>query len=210
MILIVAGTVASAPACGNDYTLASPAADAGADAAVADASLLDSAASSPRDAGTDAAPADAGKDGETTGDVFPPACDGTVKLAEISCTGPGNICGARLDGYAGDKSDLIECDAAGHPTCVRHCMAGCMSANTGTDACVECPDPTAADIWYCGKQIGLPAPNGDIAFHCSAGKLATSAGTASANCGANLCHEECTRTNPPPTTGACCMTTPDP
>ncbi|MFO0740279.1 MAG: hypothetical protein U0270_30550 [Labilithrix sp.] len=144
--------------------------------------------------------------------AYPPPCDPQVDFNNLDCTtSKRSICASELPSVPKglEPTDLIECDSEGTATCVRHCAMGCASVNGSTPSqCANCPDKTATDIWYCGKDIGFAVEARDIVIHCSSGALA-SASESSASCGEDRCHTVCTRTTPPPLPGSCCQQDPE-
>lgn len=135
-----------------------------------------------------------------TVEKFPPDCDGNVNLGDISC---GNYtraeCGSEPGVTGIEANDLVECDAAKQPQCVRHCPNGCAEMPSGfPDQCDDCfgkPNGT-----YCAKDFRNWDPkNAVFAIRCQDGRKAEHT-----NCSdtATACATKCTTGTASP---SCCQ-----
>jgi hypothetical protein len=142
-----------------------------------------------------------------------PPCDTTL-LDAISCKDVPRANCAKNDNvfpsYPADRTkDLVSCNKADRPTCVRHCPNGCAIMPDGfNDECDVCAGK--GDGWYCGRDLPLVHPeNADLAFECENGHArevrrsqCPDTACGAENCGTDHCASQCPSGRLKP---ACCI-----
>jgi len=138
-------------------------------------------------------------------DPFPPPCDTTFPLAQVTCdpayprpecAKSTNIVTAYPAGHP-RGGDLVTCNGSSPPTCVKHCPFGCLSMPQGNpDQCDDCAGK--ADGIYCLKDLrGTDPGNLGFAVQCTGGHAVDTI-----PCGVGKCATTCPRATPSP---SCCI-----
>lgn len=138
--------------------------------------------------------------------AFPPPCDPTFPLNQLSCNAsfPRPNCATNTTVFpsypAGHprEGDLVTCNGGAHPTCVQHCPFGCLTMPQGyPDECDDCVG--RADGTYCVKDLrGPDGRNLGLAVDCVLGKTMMVHVCGSAT----NCATKCPRGDPKP---SCCI-----